>query len=176
VQSYVAPPERATMRDAVLAQPLLLAFPVTPALSAKRASGDILWATEQALVRGDSAKALAELRKLIDSQSSDLPSDISLDFRFQESWLAAQLGDTARAEAFLDRGLDAIPTYGQFLLDNVPTPAALVRMMALRAELASKRGDPVTARKWASGVVALWSDADAELQPIVKRMRTIASP
>jgi len=176
VQSYVEPPERTAMRDAVLSQPLVLAFPVLPALSAARADGDILWPTEHTLARGDSAAARATLRKLMDSQASLLPSELSLDFRFQESWLAAKLGDSARAEAFADRGLDAIPTFGEYLLDNVPIPAALVRLMALRAELASKRNDPVTARKWAQAVVALWSDADAGLQPVVKRMRDIASP
>ena len=176
VQSYVETADRTAMRDAVLARPLILAFPSAPALSASRASADLLQPIELTLVRGDSAAALAGLRKLIDSQSSLLASEISLDFRFQEAWLAAQLGDTARAEVLMDRGLDAIPAYGKYLLDNVPPPAALVRMMALRADIASRRGDPGTARKWAAAVIALWSDADAELQPTVKRMRAIASP
>jgi hypothetical protein len=49
-----------------------------------------------------------------------------------------------------------------------------VRGMALRAELAARAGDRITARRWARDVVVLWSGGDAELQPTVMRMQAIA--
>jgi hypothetical protein len=52
--------------------------------------------------------------------------------------------------------------------------ATLVRGMVLRAELAAEAGDSATAKRWANDVVLLWSGADQELQPTVKRMRELA--
>jgi hypothetical protein len=96
--------------------------------------------------------------------------------RYQQAWLAAAVGDSAGAAALLDHGLGAIPSYGQYVLDNVPNPAALVRMMILRADLASRARDARTARQWASAAVALWAGADPELQSEVSRMRALAAP
>ncbi len=46
-------------------------------------------------------------------------------------------------------------------------------MMALRADLAGTHGDALTARRWASAVVTLWSGSEPALQPVVKRMKHI---
>jgi hypothetical protein len=46
--------------------------------------------------------------------------------------------------------------------------------MALRAELAAQAGDSAKAKRWANDVVLLWSGADQELQPIVRRMQELA--
>jgi hypothetical protein len=43
--------------------------------------------------------------------------------------------------------------------------------MALRADLASATGDAPTARRWAGIVAVLWSGADEDLQPVVRRMK-----
>ena len=63
---------------------------------------------------------------------------------------------------------------GVDLLDQLPQVTALVRGMALRAELADRAGDSTTAGRWANDVLTLWSDADQELQPTTTRMRRIA--
>jgi hypothetical protein len=70
--------------------------------------------------------------------------------------------------------LQALPTLGADLLDQLPEVATLVRGMALRAELAARAGDPATAARWAHDVVTLWSNGDQELQPTVTRMRAVA--
>jgi tetratricopeptide (TPR) repeat protein len=45
------------------------------------------------------------------------------------------------------------------------------RMMLLRADLAWALGHPEEARIWYSRVLDLWADADADLQPVVARIR-----
>jgi hypothetical protein len=178
VQSLVAPADRIVTRDAVTMLPALLAFPMRPAvmLAVPAGAGGPLPQMQAAVVRGDSAGARALVRTAVADDARGLPADLSLDMRYQQAWLAAALGDSAGAAALLDHGLGAIPSYGQYLLDNVPNPAALVRMMILRADLASRAGDARTARQWASAAVALWAGADPELQPAVSRMRALASP
>jgi len=51
----------------------------------------------------------------------------------------------------------------------------LVRLMALRADLADRRGEYAVARRWGQTVVALWTNADDALQPTVQRMRRFAN-
>jgi tetratricopeptide (TPR) repeat protein len=178
IQGSVEPADRAAMREALFVLPALLAFPLRPAVAfdvPARAAGP-LPVMQAALVRGDSAKARALVRGAVADDARDLPADLSLDMRFQQAWLAAAVGDSAGAAALLDHGLGAIPSYGQYMFDNVQNPAALVRMMVLRADLASRAGDTRTARQWASAAAALWAGADPELQPVVSRMRTLAAP
>ena len=45
------------------------------------------------------------------------------------------------------------------------------RMMLLRADLAAALGYPGEARTWYARMLDLWSEADAELQPTVARIR-----
>lgn len=75
----------------------------------------------------------------------------------------------------LDLSLDALPTLGTDLIDQLPEVTTLVRGMALRAELAARAGDATASRRWANDVVLLWSNADGELQPVVKRMQELVA-
>jgi tetratricopeptide (TPR) repeat protein len=45
------------------------------------------------------------------------------------------------------------------------------RMMLLRADLAAAKGNTEEAREWYAKVLSLWSNADAEMQPTVARIR-----
>jgi hypothetical protein len=83
-------------------------------------------------------------------------------------------GDTADAEHLLDLSLNALPTLGTGLLTEVPQAAAITRAMALRADLAARRGDRPTAKRWADGAAALWASAEPSLRPNLERMRRIA--
>jgi hypothetical protein len=85
-----------------------------------------------------------------------------------------QLGDSAAALRRLTLALDRIPlaTRGSFASEWGIGP--MVHGMALAAEIASGLGDRETARRWSSAVVALWRNADPELQPQVERLRGIA--
>jgi hypothetical protein len=84
------------------------------------------------------------------------------------------IGDTAEATHLLDLSLNALPTLGTYLLDQLPQVTTLVRGMALRAQVAAQAGDSSLAKHWAQNVILLWSGADQELQPTVARMRAIA--
>ena len=86
-------------------------------------------------------------------------------------YLAA--GDTALAMQTLDLPLNNLLGIHDALLDYVPLVGAFVRMMALRADLAAARGEQEVARRWAKGVVALWSGAEPALAPTVARMGNI---
>jgi hypothetical protein len=103
--------------------------------------------------------------------------DIAPDVLFQEILLSLRIGDTTSAIASVERMLEAVPS--NVSLTGLAHPfgaAAVVRAMALRAELAAAGRDLPTARRWATAVVTLWSGADRHLQPLVARMRDVASP
>ncbi len=125
--------------------------------------------------RGDTAAARRGLDTLRAFRRGNRPGDYSIEGSFLEAWLQTDLGDAAGAAAFLDLSLNALPTLRTELLDQVPQAAGLVRAMTLRADLAQRLGDQVTARHWAEAVVALWSSADPVLQSTVSRMRALAA-
>jgi hypothetical protein len=52
---------------------------------------------------------------------------------------------------------------------------ALVRAMALRADLAQHAHDPATASLWGRAVATLWRNAEPNLRPVVAHMRDISS-
>jgi hypothetical protein len=104
-----------------------------------------------------------------------LPGDIALDHVFHETWVLLQVGDTATARDYLDRTLAALSALRTTVSREPLQAGALVRAMALRAELAAAAGDRTTARRWAEPVTILWRDSDPELRPIVERMRRIVA-
>jgi tetratricopeptide (TPR) repeat protein len=177
LQSRVAESRRRAMRDALLAN--TLAFAV-PCLGPRFLSGiddgeDYVIAMEQALGRGDASSVRALYASRQPGRVADRPGDLAIEYTYIESWLLAQIGDTAAAIAHLDRSLNALPTLGRYLLDRPSQSAGLVRAMGLRAELAAAAGDRQTARRWGSPVATIWAHADPELQPYVKRMRDLAA-
>ena len=176
VPTWVAGPRQRMIRDALLERPLMLAFPVLGAdvVSGARPPHNYLRQIQWSVATGDSAGAREALAAASRSRRDLRPGDLSIDFAYQEAWLLAALGDTAGAVQLLDRLLGALPTLGSFLLSQVPQAAALVRSMALRAELAARRGETGTMRSWATAVVTLWGDADPELETVMARMRTMA--
>jgi hypothetical protein len=114
---------------------------------------------------------------MLDTMQSRLrgrPGEAALDFTLNRALLRLALRDTAAAERQLDVVLDALPTLGQFVAREEAQSAAVGRSMLLRAEIAMARRDSATARRWASNALALWSGADAPLQPTLSRLRFLA--
>jgi hypothetical protein len=176
IPSYVVPARRAAARQAMLDIPAVLAFPergVRPMHRAK-AGGNYRLVMQWKLAQGDTTGVREDIRKVRELQSNLRPGDISFDATYHEAWLLLAIGDTAEATQLLDLSLQALSTLGAAVLDQLPEVATLVRGMALRAELATRAGDPTTAGQWARDVLTLWSSADQELQPTISRMRTIA--
>src|SRR5207244_6399246 len=104
----------------------------------------------------------------------ELRSGGSTEYALLWGRAALALGDTVTAERFVDGVLGDLTSLYSALLDYLPLAGSLVRVMALRAELAAARGEAAAARRWATAVVDLWSGAEAVVHPTVSRMRSIA--
>ena len=162
----------------VKARPLSMLGPCTAGRASLRtpfASGRIL-TMQQALAKGDSTTVKSLLAKLANDARTQRPGDISLDFSYQVAWLRLATGDTAGAAQQLDRALGGLPSMSSPSLREPASAAAAVRAMALRAEIASARGDRDVQQVWAQAVVDLWGRAEPPLQIVVARMHSLASP
>ena len=100
--------------------------------------------------------------------------DITLDMLHAESAVLADLGDTVAALAWLAPTLDSLSLTAPRTISDVAGAGALVRAMALRAELADHQGDRQAARAWAGAAAELWSDPDEFFIPLTQRMRELA--
>jgi hypothetical protein len=119
---------------------------------------------------GDSVTVRRSLAQLATARRSLRPADIMIDGVFPESAALFAIGDARGAVAWLDPTLRALRFSASQDLTTVARAGSLVRAMALRADLATRLDDTLTARRWAGAVVALWSGADPFLGPVVRRM------
>jgi serine/threonine protein kinase/tetratricopeptide (TPR) repeat protein len=175
IPSYVEAGKRSAARQAMLDIPAVLAFPergVGPMHRAK-AGGDYLLEMQWELAQGDTTAFRKHYAKIREVQRHLRPGDVTFDGTYHAAWLLLAVGDTVEATRLLDLSLEALPTLATSLIDQLPEVATLVRGMALRAELAAAARDSAAAKRWARNVDQLWSNADAELQPIVRRMHQL---
>ena len=143
-------------------------------LTASRWRFDYLLPALAAAARGDTSAMKAAADTIQRLREIWPPAHVSTDALLPEAHLMRRAGRADLAAVWLDEWLGALrfsqPVYS-------PTNAALlVRVMVLRADLAAAAKDRDTARRWASAVVELWADADAPLQPTVRRMRQLLAP
>lgn len=101
-------------------------------------------------------------------------SESGVDGIILDASVKLALGDSAGALRALTLALDRIPIVNRAALSSEWSTGSTVRGMALAAEIAAGLGDGETARRWSSAIVALWRNADSELQPQVTRLRAIA--
>ena len=175
IPSYVEPARRERARQAMLDVPAVFAFPergLSP-MHRLKAGGNYRMVMQWKLAHGDTAGVREDFRKLREVQRAIRPGDVAFDGTYHEAWLLLAIGDTAEATHLLDLSLQALPALGNGLTDQLPEAATLVRGMALRATLAAQAGDTVMARRWAQDVLLLWSAADPELQPTVRKLRAL---
>jgi tetratricopeptide (TPR) repeat protein len=160
----------------VVAMPLAYAFPqIRRAPDLGMCPGTPMLRMQQALARRDTAAVRDAFARSEAEQQGALPGDLSMEHVYHQAWLLLQAGDTATATAFTDRHLAALAALRRTVIFDAPVQTgALVRLMALRADLAAQAGDRATARRWAEPVAVLWRDADPELQPVVDRMRLLS--
>ncbi len=168
---------RPAVRSALLDVPAQLMFDAMGARAAHRSTppGPSRSMTLQwALARGDTASARAATATELQHRGGLLSRDDSPpDGVYLDARLLLAIGDTAAAERTLDAPLNNLAKLHSHLLRYLPLAGGLIRMMALRADLAGTHGDALTARRWASAVVTLWSGSEPALQPVVKRMKHI---
>ena len=174
ITAFEAAGERDAARMESLGRAVLLAFPeqVLASATSLRGSGPYLVTADAAFLRHDSAR-VRQILANVRSERVLFQLQPTIDGLYPEAWLLAATGDPRGAVDWLDPTLSRLRV-SSFLVDPV-NAAMLVRAMAFRADLATQLGDRRTAARWARAVVELWSGADDFLQPLVRRMRQLAS-
>ena len=178
LRDYIMADVRDAVRSDLAARSGSLATPCTNGKSAIGTAPTVnrLRLAQEAFGKGQTARARELLTAAALARRNRRPGDISADHFFQDAWLRTQVGDTATAETFLDAGLGALPTFGAATFRDLAGSAAFGRAMALRAEIAAKRGDAQSARHWATAVNELWKSADPPLRTFASQLvRTVAA-
>ena len=159
----------ADLRAAVLRWPLSLA---TPEIGPQRLAE--LGATKDAfgnavinLAEGKLHKARAFSDSLAALHADNAPGEITMDAVFQEAWLLTAVGDTTGAITLLDKALDGLSKMPANTLREPTVAGSLVRVMILRARLASLAGDRSARERWANAGRALWGHGDVEIKTLV---------
>jgi hypothetical protein len=170
--SYISDSSQREMLRSAVSRPILSgAVPcLGPAAVAGLKSNDLLVQQQQRLAKGGRRAFRALFDSIQALRKGWRPGDIAINYTYQESWLLVATGDTAAAVKHLDGTLDALPTLGTRVLDLPFQAGALVRAMALRADLARQRHERANEMKWANAVAALWSHADPALDSLVGRL------
>ncbi|TLY47522.1 MAG: hypothetical protein E6K55_14570 [Gemmatimonadetes bacterium] len=168
---------RSTARSALLDRPAELVFDalgLRPAHRVEPPGPRQQMLLQWRLAHGDTVRVRATLDSLSRAEDGRLASGESTpDGVYIHARLLLAVGDSATAARTLDAPLDSLVALHSATLQFFPLAGCLVRMMALRAELAAAQGDLRTARSWASAVLALWSGAEPALQRTVARMTGI---
>lgn len=174
----VAENQQLQVRTVMKARPLSMLAPCTGGKSSLGipSPGGRLLKMQQALARADSVALKSLLTAVKNDGKNQRPGDVALDFTYQIAWLMAASGDTVGAAQQLDRALGSLPSLSALSLREPASAAAAGRAMALRADIAAARAETDERRKWARALVDLWASADAPLQPVVARMRSLAAP
>jgi tetratricopeptide (TPR) repeat protein len=168
---------RSTARSALLDRPAELVFDalgLRPAHRVERPGPRQQMLLQWHLAHGDTARVRATLDSLSRAEGGRLATGESTpDGVYVDARLLLAVGDSATAARTLDAPLDSLVALHSATLQFFPLAGCLIRMMALRAELAAAQGDSRTARSWASAVLALWSGAEPALHQTVTRMSGI---
>jgi hypothetical protein len=147
-----------TLREAVLFQPRLLAFPV---LAPPAGDGLPIVRIEQALARNDVAAARREFALLDAQRQSQMPGDLVPDHVLLEARLLLLLGDSTAARARLRPLVEDPEALGVEVLDVVPQAAAIGRAI----ELLRQVGVGQQSRVLDTALSALWRPASRQTPP-----------
>jgi hypothetical protein len=164
-------------RYQLLGRAATLAFPTYRSRSAiwNDTTKDYLIDAESAFRRNDVRSVRRILERVQTNRKDKRPAELTFDALYPEAWLLRALGDSAAAVRWIDPTLREIEWTSTTRFTDFTRAAALVRTMALRAEMAAAAGDTVNARRWANAVIIVWSNADMPLQPVTMQMRGLLS-
>lgn len=174
IEQLHPPGRRAAVRERWLAVPTTLAFPSFTSSEADDLE-DWLVALQLDALEGDTARVLQRLAEARSGRGREgaLPYTLTFDALLSEASLLAYVGRPREATDVVDPTLAALPLVDLEQLARPEQTASLVRLAALRAELADALGDDRAAAAWARAVLILWSDADPHLQNVMRRMDRI---
>ena len=159
IDSYVEAREAEAIRADLLNRPLILMSPCTAGQSALeiRDNRSRLVLMQQAFGRRDTRTLRALLDTVAEVSKMQRPGDVSPDYIYQQAWLRAAIGDTARAERLLDRTLNGLSGVSTATLQEPAAAAGIIRAMRLRVNLANATGDSQNETKWANAANAMWA-------------------
>ncbi|HEX2718765.1 MAG TPA: protein kinase [Gemmatimonadaceae bacterium] len=177
VDAWVPAGERAEVRRTLFHNAFSLAYDDLAPLATFTVDpgSNLVLAMRQAMARQDSSSARRASAKLAAATAKYAPGTMGIDRIDRHARALLLLGDSTAAIAQLDAGLGALPRSRSILVSVVPQAGSIVPAMALRAELAWRRGDRATFERWARPVVLLWRDADPPLQATIATIRERAS-
>lgn len=163
------------LRIATMRRPLTLAASVVGPKPASRlgATMDPYILALKAFADRDTRRTRIFLDSLTDLHADYAPGEITMDVVYCEAWLRAQIGDPLGASRELDKALAGLPVALPTFLGSSTSAASLVRVMALRAELASQLQQAASAKSWATAVIQLWERGDFITAPTIERMRKL---
>ncbi|HEY0811377.1 MAG TPA: hypothetical protein VGD49_14505, partial [Longimicrobiales bacterium] len=125
------------------------------------------------LARGDTGAVKRALFEIEDFRKDKAAIDYSADLLLTRAELALAVGDTAGAIRTIEPYLNDMHHLRADQFSQQWQPAANVRLMIMRAELAARSGQRTVARKWATAAYELWRGADRELNRQLERLRYI---
>jgi serine/threonine-protein kinase len=132
-----------------------------------------LFETFRAWLRADTAFVLKQILGWREARRSIPAGDVQVDALLPETLLMIAAVGPSDAVQWMDPTLAALRFSSQMNFLDPIRAAALVRAMALRADLANQLGDHATAAVWARAVAELWENCDPDLRPVRDRMRRL---
>ena len=158
VRRDVAPDIVPIVRASLMMRQLTLAAPVVGAgvLDDLDPGRNIVAGLIRSVAASDTAALRRGLRAVDTLRRARDAASLSIDGAYVFSWLRLVAGDTAAAERQMDTVLEQL----RALSDGPPTDltgaAVVVRLMRLRADVASRRGDLALAARWRAAADTLW--------------------
>ena len=110
-------------------------------------AGDALLRATDALRRNDLPRARARLRDMRRGRDGASASAVAWDTRFVETWMLAQVGDSASAYDGIVAALDDLAATMDYVLRDVPQAAGFRRSLMLCDSLATARRDTAMAAR-----------------------------
>ncbi|HEX9754388.1 MAG TPA: protein kinase [Gemmatimonadales bacterium] len=175
LQGLVPRAQQAAVRQALLDEPSEFSFSAAGLRPAHRPETGARWILKLQwhAAHGHTDTVRAMFGSWDKAFALDRPGEAAIDDLLQQAEVLLMLRDSAAAAARLDVALDALPVSRLDLLATLNRPAALVRTMALRSELAWAMGQREIAARWAGAVTALWSEGEPTVRPVVHRIDAI---
>jgi|GEM_PF-1744776 len=172
----ISPDDRIGRRLEFLARAASMAFPMyrSEMLTQLAKDGDALVAIQVRLIAGDTAGVRRGLATFATVRRAMLPEHVALDALAPEAAVLWSLGDAGAVAEWLSPTLMVLPQAQPGVLSSPERSGSLPHALLLRARAAAKLGDRAGARRWATAVAILWSNADPFLQPLVKEARQLS--
>lgn len=167
VDQSVPPSEVRGVLQGVLEQPAFLAFPNTT----------LRYLDDPELPMGRYARAIAllqsgETERAVRTLGDPFP-EAGWDALLSRANVLSEAGRRATALALLQTHLEGLSVADPAEIGTVPRLGALVRALALRAELEAVLGSGEVAAQWARATQMLWQGGEDAVFPVVDRMRSI---